>query len=622
MKHFLSLVRQYLFWMVFFFLLRAMFLLSNIYFLRAEDIHWTEAMAAFWHALYLDTATACYLLIVPMLLLTVQCLFDLPVLNKINKVYTLIFIILSTLVATAELALYPEWKTKLTAKALIHLKHPAEVYESVSALQFFGLLFLVAILSGLGFYVYKKVFFLPVLKRLPNRFLTLVFFLVSGSLLVIGLRGGVKPIPIMLGVSYYSHHSVLNWAAVNSNYNLMVNYIESERYNEKNPFDFYPHEDARAVVDSLLSVSKDTTNTILRSQRPNIVILLMESWSADLIESLGGEPGITPEFRELEEEGVLFTRLYSSGNRSQQGLASIIAGFPAIPYTTITENPDKYQKLPSFTEIFKAEGYYSSFYFGGDLDYGNIRAYLLQSGVEEIIEEKDIPDSVPRGRLGIHDGYMMDIHAAHLNKLEEPFFSVLFTLSSHSPYDQPKEHTIEWQGPEAQYVNSAYYSDHSLGEYFRKVKQEQWYDSTLFIILADHSHNSYRNWPLESFNYRKVPMLLLGGALKDEYRGTKITRLSSNTDLPATLLSQMGLETKDLYWSRDLFNPYSREFAYFEINDGLGWKTPIGEFVYNVRWDNYLTLQMQEGTLPQDKERLLREGKAFFQVLFQDFIDL
>jgi phosphoglycerol transferase MdoB-like AlkP superfamily enzyme len=622
MRLFYSLVRQYLFWMVFFALLRAMFLIYNIPLLKVEGIHWNEAAASFRHALLLDTATSCYILIIPLLLLFMQGLLELPLINRINKIYTLLIILLSTLISTVELGIYTEWKTKLTGKALAHLKRPLEVYESVSAWQFFGFLSLVILLTWLGYFMYRKIFFSPVNQSLRNKSLPIVFFITGGALLFIGLRGGVGPIPITSAASYYSEHSLLNWASMNSNYNLSVSIIEGRRYNDTNPFGFFPEEEAQAIIDRLNAVEKDTTVSVLKVATPNIVILLMESWSADLIESLGGEPGITPEFKKLEKEGLLFSQFYASGNRSPQGLASILGGFPAIPYTTLTENPDKFQKLPSLTRMLMDQGYQTSFYFGGDLDYGNIRAYLLFNGIQKIVEEKDIPGDLPRGRLGIHDEYMMQLHAEELRDHVEPFFSVLFTLSSHSPYDQPKEHSIDWPGQEEQYINSAFYSDYSLGRYFDLVRKESWYDSTLFIIIADHSHNTYRNWPLESFNYRKIPMLMLGGALKDEYRGRQVERLSSSTDFPATILNQLGLSSEQFIYSRDLFNPYSPEYAYFEFNGGLGWKVHNGEFIYNTRFDQYLYIGMHDNTTQADQDNMIRDGKAFFQVLFQAFIDM
>lgn len=621
-RHVLSLVRQYLFWMFFFLLLRALFLVFHIPLLHAEHVSWREALAAFWHAIPLDTATACYLLLIPMLILVIQGIFEKPWLNQINKVYSFFLIGIFSVIAVSELGIYNEWKTKLNGKALTYLTHPEELYRSISGLQFFGFLLAVVLLTSLGIFLYNRVFYPKADLKFRKPLWAPVFLIFSAPLLLLGLRGGMGAIPITTSSAYFSNHSILNWASVNSVHNFAVSYLEGQKFSETNPFRFYPPEQAMKKVRDLQTVDQDSTTGILKTARPNIVILLMESWSADLVESLGGEPGITPEFRKLEQEGVLFTHLYASGNRSQQGLASIFSGFPAIPYTTITQYPEKYGKLPSLPRVLEEQGYATSFYFGGDLDYGNILAYVMHNGFDKIVQETDVDGDVPRGRLGIHDEFMMKLHAEELSGMPEPFFSVLFTLSSHSPYDQPKEHSIDWQGEEALYVNSAYYSDYSLGQYFEMVKKEPWYDSTLFVVIADHSHNTYRNWPVESFNYRRIPMLLLGGALKDEWRGRQVERLSSNGDLPATLLEQMDLRSDDFSWSRDLFNPFSPQYAYFEINDGVGWKTSDGEFIYNSRQDLYLYLAMHSDKSEEDKEMLLRQGKSYVQVVFQTFLDM
>jgi phosphoglycerol transferase MdoB-like AlkP superfamily enzyme len=246
----------------------------------------------------------------------------------------------------------------------------------------------------------------------------------------------------------------------------------------------------------------------------------------------------------------------------------------------------------------------------------------LSAGFRHIVEGKDISGEIPSGRLGVHDGYLLDLHAGHAAGFPKPFFSVVFTLSSHSPYDQPMEPVLEWGTTEDQFINSAYYTDRSLGEYFDKARKQPWFENTLFVILADHSHNSYRNWPLESFEYHKVPLLLCGGALKDEWRGKTIGRISSNIDVAVTLLGQLGMGRNGFGWGNDLFNPASPEFAFFEINDGVGWKTPEGEFVYNKPGDRYYALKYADGLPAERQQKLIRDGRSYIQVLFQSFLDM
>lgn len=436
------------------------------------------------------------------------------------------------------------------------------------------------------------------------------------------LRGGFNDISISQSAAHYSHHSILNWAAVNSGYHFAVNVMETSRYKKSETYGFYDRDQARKTVDEILRVEKDTTVKIIDRDRPNIVILLMESWTADIIESLGATPGITPEFAKLEKEGLLFTQFYSSGNRSHEGTASLLGGHPALPYTTFTANPVKFEKLPSLVRRLNVSGYHSSFYYGGQLDYGNMRAYLLFNQFDEIIEEKDIEGSIPRGRLGVHDEFMYKRHIHDLVNMPEPFFSVLFTLSSHSPYDFPMEPVIDQGGHADLFMNSAFYADRCLGEYFEMARSQPWFDNTLFIIVADHGHASDKNWRYESYEFHRIPLFFYGNVLKPEFRGVQMNRIADNSSIPRTLLRQLDIPEDGFKWGANLFNPYGPEFAYVVLNDGYTWKSPEGEFVYSIIWDHYYKKEFPEGTPQQEIDEFIRKGKSYVQVLFQEFLDL
>jgi phosphoglycerol transferase MdoB-like AlkP superfamily enzyme len=448
-----------------------------------------------------------------------------------------------------------------------------------------------------------------------------IFTLVIFPVLFLVIRGGFNAIPISQSSAHYSHHSILNWASVNSGYHLAVNLLETNRYKKHNAYEFYGIEEAKEIVGKINYVEQDTTISILNTRRPNIVILLLESWTADLIESLGAEPGITPNFKDLEKEGLLFTQFYCTGNRSHEALATLFGGHPALPYTTWTENPEKYRKMPSMVRVLNDAGYNSSFYFGGELDYGNMRAYLLFNQFGKIVEEKDIDPALPRGRLGVHDEFLFDLHLKDAGKFPEPFFSVVFTMSSHSPYDQPMESVIDWAGPNNDFLNSAYYTDKCLGEYFERARQEPWFDSTLFILMADHGHSSQKNWRYESYEYHRVPLLFYGNVLREEFRGKQDSRICDNSSIPRTVLNQLGLPEDQFPWGVNLFNPYSSEFAYVVLNGGYMWKEPGKEIVFAMQWQHYYSFQFPENTPHAEVMNFLGRGKAYVQVLFQEFLD-
>ena len=175
---------------------------------------------------------------------------------------------------------------------------------------------------------------------------------------------------------------------------------------------------------------------------------------------------------------------------------------------------------------------------------------------------------------------------------------------------------LKWGDNEHEYINSAFYTDHCLGEYFEKARKEDWFKSTLFIIVADHSHNSYRNWHPQSREYHKIPMIFYGDVIKDEYRGKKWHKLGNQHDIAATLLAQLGLKHNDFPWSKDLFNPFSPEFAYYSTEDGVGWIRPDAYFSYDVTANYYYFNQMNHAC----QDSIFREGKAFLQGVFEDYM--
>ncbi|MCX6273448.1 MAG: LTA synthase family protein [Bacteroidetes bacterium] len=618
MKRLLTvLAGMFLFWLLFFILARIVFIVYYFRLFTIEGVPGLEIFSLFYHGLQLDVSTACYLLVLPFFILVAQSRFPYKWLDKVQRVYNGVMVVVYSLICVGEIGIYAEWKSKLDYKALTYLRHPQEIATSTSLTNFLILLLLTVILSLLGIFLFNRLFYRDLCDKKRSWATTVIFFLLFPGFLFLGIRGGLQPIPINQAQSYFSRHNLVNQVAVNPGFNLLHSFLESQSYLEKNPFLFYPLEEARKTVNDLYQVRKDTTVSILSTQKPNIVLFILESWSADLVESLGGEPGITPEFRKLEKEGILFTRFYASGNRSQQGMASVFGGFPSLPITAISNHYAKFVKLPSLVKDMKSMGYKTSYYFGGQLIYGGLRAYILFNDFDRIMEEKDYPASIPRGRLGIHDQYTMDRLLEDLDNEKQPFFSTLFTLSTHSPYDEPMKPVLTWGGNENQYINSGYYTDKCLGDFIRKARQKPWYNNTLFIILADHSHNSYRNWWLNTPSYRKIPLLIFGNVVKEEFRGKQVSKISSQTDIAATLLTQLGRKGNNFSWSKNLFNPYTPDFAYYEIQIGCGWIRPDGNFAFQNEAQTF-----EHQTFPDPvKDQRIKEGKSYLEVLFQQFMD-
>lgn len=611
-----SLLSQLIFWLLFFNITRLIFILYYLKIILVEKISFIDTLGVFWHSLKLDLATTCYILVVPFILLVIQSVWSPKWMNLINKVYTGFVIGVYSLSAAGEMGIYAEWKTKLTYKVIKYLSHPSEIFNSAETGTFYFLVFLFLFMFAGGVYAYNRFFHVHLEHERRNLWFTLVFFLLTPGLLVIGLRGGLQQIPINQSESYYSDHNILNIAAVNNAFNLYISIFENLQNFDHDPYVFMDQATADQIMKKIYQTQGDSTQRILKTSRPNIVLLILESWSADLIADLGGEPGITPEFDKLEKNGILFDQVYAAGSRSEQGMASVFGGFPGHPVSSITVQPDKFVKLPSLVKDLKKEGYSSAFYFGGQLIYGNIKGYIIFNGFDKIMEGYDFPESLPRGKLGIHDEFTLDYMVNDAGKLKQPFFSALFTVSTHSPWDQPFEKPLKWGDNEREYINAALYTDHCLGEFFAKAKTKSWYANTLFIIVADHSHNSYRNWHPQSKEYHKIPLLFYGEPIRDEFKGTVWHKLGNQHDLPATLLCQLGLSAKEFRFSKDLFNPTTQDFAYYSTEDGVGWIRPNAYFTYDKAPDFYYWW-----TDPKLPDSVKQEGKAYLQTVFGEYMN-
>jgi phosphoglycerol transferase MdoB-like AlkP superfamily enzyme len=611
-----SLLRQLLFWIVFFDFIRLVFIVYHLRLILVEKIGFLEILGIFWYSFPLDLATSCYLLIIPFLLLVIQSVTNLRLLNTLNKIYTALMIFCYSLTGAAEMGIYSEWKTKLTYKVIKYLNHPTEIFNSSETWVFVLLVALLLLMFLTSFYAYSRYFYLEILPEKRNLLFSLLFFIILPPLLVVGMRGGIQQIPINQSQSYYSRKNILNLAAVNNFFNLYISIFENLPNFSRNPYIFMTHDEAHKIINELYQVPSDTTISILKNPKPNIVLLILESWSADLLEDLGGEAGITPQVKRLIQTGILFDQVYASGARSEQGMASIFSGFPAHPISSITVQPDKFVKLPSLPQRLQKEGYSTSFYFGGQLIYGNMKSYMMFNNFDKIMEGSDFPSSIPRGKLGIHDQYTLGYQLQELKNQKQPFFSALFTVSTHSPWDQPYPRPLQWGDNEHEYINSAYYTDHCLGEYMEKARNETWYKNTLFIIVADHSHNSYRNWHPASREYHKIPMIFYGDVIKDQYKGTRWHKLGNQHDIAATLLAQLGLKHSDFPWSKDLFNPYISDFAYYSTEDGLGWIRPDAYFSYDVTPNYFYFNQMNHAF----QDSIVRQGKAYLQGVFENYM--
>jgi phosphoglycerol transferase MdoB-like AlkP superfamily enzyme len=225
-----------------------------------------------------------------------------------------------------------------------------------------------------------------------------------------------------------------------------------------------------------------------------------------------------------------------------------------------------------------------------------MKSYFLQQGFDKIIDKNDFDAADMNSKWGAHDHVVLNRFLSDLDKQKQPFFSTLFTLSSHEPFEVPVKTVIEGNDPEHLFLNAHHYTDASIGNFIAAAKTRPWWKNTLLIIIADHGHplpETRKDKPAEFH----IPMLWLGGALK--MKSIRIDSLASQTDLAATLLNQVHLPSQAFSWSNDIFRKDRKAFAYFAFNNGLGWIKPDGFLVRDNIGGNIIerkgTLRCQRG---------------------------
>jgi len=621
MKYFNYILRFVVFWLIFFLVNRIVFALFFMDEIRAASF--TELFTIIPKSTPLDISFISYLLVPIVVLLWLNSFLKKQ--EFIPKViYGLVgfFIFLTGLIAGGEVALYSEWQTKLNFTALAHFENPSEVFSTASNMHIFTtFLFVFISIIFIRIYKHKVHSKLPIIKaknsikKFALSIIVLPFLL---GVLLLGIRGGFQPIPVNLSDAYFTNKIILNDIAVNPNWNILQSILKSESSFEGNPYEKYSDEEVESFMASLYANKEDTSVSILNSESPNIVFILLESWSADNVESLGGLDGITPNFKVLEKEGLLFTDFYSNGWTSDQGMSSIFSSFPVFPYVVVINQSDKARKLPCLNKSLAEKGYHSSYFFGGQLTYGNIKGYLLTQGFDVVKDENDYQD-LPSGALGAHDEFMFSQFKQELKLLPEPFMSTLFTISSHSPFDFPAEHKLSFNHKDDKYVNSVAYTDKCLGNFMESVKQEDWYANTLFVIVADHSHSSPISRRVAQKERYKIPMLWMGEVLREQYRGKQHKKMGSHIDITPSILAQLNINNKAYHFGNNLFNPTAKSVVPYAFHKGYGLIRPNANYAFSESYNKIFESRAADSI---QKAKIKKETELYFQAAFKEYMEL
>jgi phosphoglycerol transferase MdoB-like AlkP superfamily enzyme len=425
--------------------------------------------------------------------------------------------------------------------------------------------------------------------------------------MLLPIRGGLGVAPINTGVAYFSSYNFANHAAINPPWNLFYSFKRMDARTRH--YSFMQDEEAYAIYDDIKRHGDDRLK-VLNTDKPNVVFILLESFSSQVVGILGGEE-VTPNLDRVAREGILFDNIYAASDRSDKGLVATMAGYQVAPAYSIIQYPQKSQSLAFMPRKFREAGYRNLTYiYGGDAGFKGMNSFVTLAGFDRQIVMSDFPASMRGEKWGVHDEYTFARLADEMeadSKTAEPWFKYYFTLSSHEPFDVPMARVHE--NP---YLNSIFYTDSCLGVFIDEVKRRGLWDNTLIVMIADHGTPG----PLKASSQMKeryqIPMLWTGGALA--VRDTVISKIGSQKDVVATLLGQLGIDASDFYFSKDLLCSDTEEYAFFTYPDAFGYVTRDSYQVYDNTARRYV---VQEGEISETDS--LR-AKATMQVVSADHL--
>lgn len=561
------------------------------------------------HGLSLDASTAGYLTALPLLVLLAGVWTGKMRLRRWLRPYLVLVAVVVAIVFVVDTALYTFWGFKLDATVFNYLDAPSEAFASVSV--GFVLLRLggVAVVAALTAWVLIRI--TP--KRLEacrHRIGTTLLLLLLGGGLFVAIRGGVSESTANIGQVYYSERQFLNHAAVNPCFSLLSSMGKSERFEEM--FDFFPEAGRAAHFSGLYPAPADSCTTqLLTTRRPNVLLILLEGFGASFVESLGGTSGTSPHIDRLGREGIFFTRCYANSYRTDRGTLCTLSGYPGLPQTSVMKIPAKSRTLPSIACALGEAGYATDFLYGGDINFTNMKSYLLSTGYQGVTADTDFTlKERSSNAWGVNDDITFDhLYRVIANRTDttRPWFTTFLTLSSHEPFEVPFD-----RFPNNKILNSFAYTDDCLGRFIDRLKQSPAWDNLLVICLPDHGI-LYREGGISSHNDPRVyhiPMVWTGGAVKGPHT---VDVLTSQTDLPATLLAQLDLPHADFTFSRNVLSRnYTYPFAFYTFNNALAFRDSTGLTIYSNEAERVIT------DTPTPSAERLRRGQAILQTVMDD----
>mgnify|MGYP004527420735 FL=1 len=631
MKQIIWFVKTYATFVVLFVLQKPLFLfLEKGSATQPVDNIFTELPAVIWHGLPLDLSMAGYLSVIPGFLSIAVVWLKRDLVKPIMNIYFIIASLFITCSFLLNASLYPYWKYPLDSTPLFYFfTSPADAIASVSIWQvILSIVILIVLTIGVWFTLRMRGEKRQQYSRYGygyegfgrgkrNRFddfdrhrgRTSIILLLLTGLLFLPIRGGITVSTMNTGQAYYSQNAYLNHSAVNPLFSLLESITHQEDFASQ--YRFMKDKEADKIFATMTSTSDENTYPLLneatfKKGTPDILIVIMESFASDIMPSMGSYKDVAVCLDSIAQQSILFTRFYANSFRTDRGMVSILSGYPAQPTTSIMRYPRKTSQLPSIARnLAKYKNYKTTYYYGGDADFCNMRSYLVSQGYQHIISDANFPIEDKLSKWGVPDhivaARMMEDIKAQQNE-KRPMLRILQTSSSHEPFEVPYHRLKDKR------LNAFAYTDSVMGAIVREYRKLPRWKNTLIVFVPDHVGGYKEQLNDHDRSRYQIPLILAGGAIS---RPMKVGIIGSQHDIAATLLGQLGVEHREFTFSKNMMSDATPKFAFFAVNDAFGIVSEENSLIYDNRAKRIVYDKGEKGFN-------LKRGQAYLQKLYDD----
>ncbi len=405
----------------------------------------------------------------------------------------------------------------------------------------------------------KQIILIPI--RSISILTSSLIFLLASSLTILGIRGGLQKVPIMLidAALYTSQKNIP--IVINTSFSL----IKSSELTQIEPLSFFKENELKTYCTQIIPA--DTGNF----KNLNVCIIILESFSKEFTKA-GNHKSYTPFLDSLISKSTYCSNSFANGKTSLNGLTSIVSSMPTFmsdPYINSSYANNKLESLPL---LLKEKGYHTSFFHGATNGSMNFNAFAKSAGYDIYFGRTEYNnDTDYDGQWGIFDEPFLLNMASEISKYKEPFLTTVFTLSSHNPYKIPNKHKGKFPKGNIENLEALGYADYSLRQFFNEAKKRDWYKNTLFVLSADHTAISNDAFYNNSVGQYAIPILFY----RPNQQPIVLTKTVQQTDIMPTILDILNYDKPYYAFGKSILSPKSIPVVYYNapyyhlINDSM-----------------------------------------------------